>query len=360
MKKFTHFIAIIVLLFSLIPLSPIEAQASAQDWKNYDVRTELKGLKAKDIDDYIKSKGHGDKALKDIGKVIIDVSENTGLNPGVLLGMIIVETGWGTSRLATEFNNFGGVMCKKGYECRYSKDRYWTVFKHRDESIRIQAELLMGKTYVKAGKTTIEQVLLTYAPPNDGNDLYSSGGYMDMIGRTISALGYDSKSGSKIAPKNGTYKNEDGSDSGKKKGYYEQQQFFIQPQYNQNANTGIDKNGNIVPSELSYALSVFSAQTVKILTYIGVILSLILLTYMSIVLILYIAIFRGHSFNFEALNKLTKFSDEDNVYSRKTFFKMMGIVAFCLIMIGIFLMSYHVTIIAMIYEGIQTVFEFLT
>lgn len=359
MKKSIHFIAIIILLFSLFPLSPMEAKASAQDWKDYDVRTELKGLTAKQIDDYIASKGHGNGSLKGIGKIILDVSETTGLNPGVLLGMIIVETGWGTSTLATEFNNFGGVMCKQGYECRFLKDRKWTVFKHRDESIRIQAELLMGKTYVKAGKTTIEKILLTYAPPNDGNDLYGSGGYMDMIGRTISALGYDNKSGSKIAPREGTYKNEDGSDSGKKKGFYEQQNFFIQPQYKQNANTGIDKNGAVLPSELGYALATFSETTVKILTYIGVILSLILLTYMSIVLILYIAIFRGYSFNFEALNKLTKFSDEDNVYSRKTFIKMMMIVVFCTVMIGIFLMSYHVTLIALLYNGIQNVLNYI-
>lgn len=359
MKNIFKVAVLFATLFIIFSLKPHTAFAKAEDWKDYDVRTKLDGLTAEKIDNYIKSKGHADGALGGIGSTIIDISNKTGINAGVLLGMTINESGWGTSYLSTHFNNFGGVTCKKGYKCEFYKDRQWTVFDSKEHSLRIQAELIMGDMYVKSGRTTIEKVLLRYAPPSDGNNLYGAGGYMDIIGKTIEGLGYSNKGGELIKAEGGSYSNSDGSKSDRKVGSYEMEKFFLEPNYNKSGTTGIDKNANILPSELSYSVQVFSDKTVKILNKIGVFLSALIMLYMTVVLILYIAIFRGYSFNTDLLNKLTKFSEEDNVYSRKTAFKIIGLCIFCTLIMAVFYSNAYVNIMAYIYIQIANLIDYI-
>ena len=217
----------------------------------------------------------------------------------------------------------------------------------------------MGDMYVKSGRTTIEKVLLRYAPPKDGNNLYGSGGYMDIIGNTITGLGYSNKGGELIKAEGGNYNNSDGSKSERTVGSYEMEKFFLEPNYNKKGTTGIDKNANILPSELSYSVQVFSEKTVKILNKIGIFLSAIIMTYMTVVLILYIVIFRGHSFNTDLLNKLTKFSEEDSVYSRKTAFKIIGLCIFCTLMIAVFYSNAYINVMAFIYESLNKFLDYV-
>lgn len=359
MRKLFSLFFMVILIIYCYQLKPMSASASAQEWKDYDIKTELKGLTAKKIDDYIVSKGHGKHSLANTGSVFIDISKKTGINAGVLLGMSINETGWGTSYLSQNFNNYGGVMCKTGYTCKFHGDRSWTVFDNKEESLRIQAELLMGKTYYGAGLNTIEKILLRYAPPGDNNDLYSDSGYMSIIGNTIKGLGYDSNGGTLNVAEGGEYTSSTKKATNTKVGSYESKNFYLVPKYNQNATTGVNDSNNYMPTSLTYSLQVFSERTVKVLSVIGVIFTAILVTYMSLVLILYTAVFRGITFKTKLLNTLTKFSDNDDIYSKKAMFKILGLCVFACIMIGIFLTGTHTVAMAFIYQKILDISSYI-
>lgn len=360
MKKF-----IIVFLLSFITISTAipnldfeEVKASspqALKWKDFDIRTSNGDLTAKDIDNFLAKKGKSE-TMKDMGEIVFNASKRSGLNAGVLLGMIANETGWGTSNMAKNFNNYGGVMCMKGRECVYSGDRKWTVFKDKSESVNIQADLLMGKTYVGAGLTTMEKMINRYAPPHE-NDLFSSNGYIAVVGGVIDGLGFE-PTGGKLGKGTGEDYVEKTTGKTTPVGTYDQMNFFITSTLSTSNSTGVNAGNNVMPSEMSYTMRVFSENTAKVLNVIGVIMSAIIVAYMGVVVILYVAVFRGHSFNTELLNKLTKINSSD-VYSRQMLFKILGLCVFATIMIGLFLSNTHSYLIAFLYVKISDFINFI-
>lgn len=75
--------------------------------------------------------------LEGIGKALVAAEEATGINALVLAGIVVLETGWGSSRLSRERNNLGGLGAYDGRE-----DECGFAFCSRGESIMFLAQLL--------------------------------------------------------------------------------------------------------------------------------------------------------------------------------------------------------------------------
>ena len=90
--------------------------------------------------------------LAGIGEALVAAEEEIGVNGVVLAGIIIHESGWGTSRLARERNNLAGLGAYDGREYAYSM-----TFGSRENCIMFLARLLRDKP------GTLEQVGRWYA-----------------------------------------------------------------------------------------------------------------------------------------------------------------------------------------------------
>lgn len=75
--------------------------------------------------------------LAGIGEALVGAEMETGVSALVLAGIVTLETGWGTSRLARDKNNMAGLGAYPGKE--YSAG---ITFGSREESILYLAELL--------------------------------------------------------------------------------------------------------------------------------------------------------------------------------------------------------------------------
>lgn len=84
-------------------------------------------------------------ALEGIGEMLVFAENETGINSLVLAGIIVHETGWGSSRLAKEKNNLAGLnACGDVYNNAFS-------FDSRIDSIMFLGNLLSTK-YCPGGK----------------------------------------------------------------------------------------------------------------------------------------------------------------------------------------------------------------
>lgn len=84
-------------------------------------------------------------ALEGIGEMLVFAENETGINSLILAGVIVHETGWGSSRLAKEKNNLAGLnACGDAYNNAFS-------FDSRIDSIMFLGNLLSTK-YCPGGK----------------------------------------------------------------------------------------------------------------------------------------------------------------------------------------------------------------
>jgi hypothetical protein len=84
--------------------------------------------------------------LEGIGEALVAAEAEHGINALLLAGVIVHETGWGSSRLAREKNNLGGIGAYDGneYECGFT-------FDSRTGSIMFLARLI-AVDYAPGGK----------------------------------------------------------------------------------------------------------------------------------------------------------------------------------------------------------------
>lgn len=93
------------------------------------------------------------------GQMFIDVANEWEVDPVLLTAIAMLETGWGTSHAAVHKNNPGGLMINGGlYHFPTLKD-----------GMRSMGKTLNTHVYTK-GLTTIEEIALSYAPPDDPRD----------------------------------------------------------------------------------------------------------------------------------------------------------------------------------------------
>ncbi|WP_081385912.1 NlpC/P60 family protein [Bacillus safensis] len=98
-------------------------------------------------------------AIKDKADVIIDIAKEQGIDPVLMLAIIINETGWGKSSAIIEHNNPAGLMSSSGII------HYPTL----DEGLQAQGRTLHN-LIIKRGLTSIEKLGSAYAPVGAAND----------------------------------------------------------------------------------------------------------------------------------------------------------------------------------------------
>ncbi|MCJ8223716.1 NlpC/P60 family protein [Bacillus sonorensis] len=98
-------------------------------------------------------------AIKDKGDVIIEIAKKEGIDPVLMLAIIINETGWGKSSAIIEHNNPAGLM-------RGSTIIHYPTL---DDGLRAQGRTLHN-LIIGRGLTTIEKLGSAYAPVGASND----------------------------------------------------------------------------------------------------------------------------------------------------------------------------------------------
>jgi beta-N-acetylglucosaminidase len=96
---------------------------SVETYLNMDIRGST-SLTAAQINAYIDSKASQNSSLRGRGQDFIDAQNESGLNAEYLLSHAIEETGWGTSNIQKDKNNFFGIGAfdNSAYESAYSFD----------------------------------------------------------------------------------------------------------------------------------------------------------------------------------------------------------------------------------------------
>lgn len=95
-----------------------------------------------------------DTELDGIGQALQDGEEYTGINALFICAIIAHESGWGSSRLAREENNLGGITGRSGYRS----------FDTREDCIEYMFDLL-DRLYISKGRDTVEEISKVYCVP---------------------------------------------------------------------------------------------------------------------------------------------------------------------------------------------------
>lgn len=103
----------------------------------------------------------------------------TNVFASVTIAQAILESGWGKSQLAQEYNNLFGITCGTWNNCVFLGDRTWRVFNSIEESVNNHSQIIMNEDYypgaltATSGKQQINMIAETYAPSSDGNTNYA-------------------------------------------------------------------------------------------------------------------------------------------------------------------------------------------
>lgn len=129
-----------------------------QIYGNYSesITTQYMGT-AEDLNGILKGNG----VLEGKGQAFIDAQERYGISAAVLAAISMNESGHGTSRLARENNNVGGV--------RISGSKKFRTFSSVEECIMEMARFLKAG-YADQGITKLYQVNAKYCPVSDTTD----------------------------------------------------------------------------------------------------------------------------------------------------------------------------------------------
>lgn len=329
--------------------------ASPEEWGNYDIRTKPNDrLTAELIDEQFAKNGKGGVLLNH-GKVFMEAGEKNGINPGILVGFAVVESGWGTSSKAKKNNNLGGIKCRADFPCRGG----FAVFESPAHSIQVQAELLSGRMYFGDGRYTLKSILERYAPPSDGNTLYGSGGYIAVIGGLMEGRLMQSIDGSvKMVGSGGSY-SEGGEADGKpvKVGSWKAKNFFMESQSQYVRNTGLDTSENVLPGETSYGLQIFSEKAYNLMLKIGWIFSAFIIGYISITVALYVAIIRGITYKTDWFEKITRINGD--TFGKGTLYRVIGRVVVAMSVVFLFITGWYINLMGLIYMKVNDVLSFI-
>lgn len=110
-------------------------------------------------------KGYRSEFLRDIAEAALISAKNNQIPPSVIMGQAVLESGWGTSRLAQEYNNLFGIKGVGGNTVkvktfernsknkRYKQMAHFRIFESRQEAIMYHGNLLAkDRRYKKARK----------------------------------------------------------------------------------------------------------------------------------------------------------------------------------------------------------------
>jgi hypothetical protein len=89
-----------------------------------------------------------------------------GIDPAWALAFFNHESSYGKAGVARYSKSIGNMRCMDGYPCVGG----YAYFSSWEQGYQAYYSLLKSATYIGGGKTTIEAIVPTWAPPSDGND----------------------------------------------------------------------------------------------------------------------------------------------------------------------------------------------
>lgn len=103
----------------------------------------------------------------------------TNVFASLTIAQAILESGWGKSELAQNYNNLFGITCGTWNNCVFLGDREWRIFGSIEESLNNHSETIMNESLYPGALTAssseeqINMIAETYAPSSDGNTNYA-------------------------------------------------------------------------------------------------------------------------------------------------------------------------------------------
>lgn len=353
-KVYTRYLYLFMLISILLNIFIVDvAEASFQSTYNYEdwkkVRIDSKPavpLTADEIRGMFETVNHPSSVyLKPgVAEGLIKASEKYGINPYIMINMSLVESTWGTSDLAKQANNLGGIKCTNRVK------RCWGAYSHYetlDDYFEDKAWLIRTN-YVNIGKNTLKTMLEKYAPSNDGNNHPDY--IRNMAQNTYNRLGQrvvtDVDSGATMTP--GDYSSDRMTP--------EQAEIFQQG-LTEATRVGMANIGNENALEspyIKYTLGKISEKTYNILSTLSYVIIAFSFAYMAVMVFTY-ALYVNGRVGHEKARKIVGNKAVEHYGERKGILYIIGRIALGVVVVFIFVSKLHIVVYAQFYSMIENI-----
>lgn len=364
-KGFRVCMATVLLLLSLLPSFFLPKPAVAdEDWGSFNLMTKNSpGVTAEKINEVARKRG-SDWLV--IGDSVMKASTETGVNASFMIAQLVMESGWKyKSCMPKEAYNFGNIK-GKGYAGSVGcSSGSYARNNNADEGFRMYAEYIArypkGKAPAtdthKAGEPleTIKKMLTVYAPESDGNNhaeyINTMKGIMKQLGQDYSGELAVGTGGSGVTP------TKDGIQVKQPDGTVKEIKFWMEPKVGLGTSKGASGSSDELDGTTVNAINEGSKTGNKWLIRVGVILSAGLITYIGVVVAMYVVAFKGYASG-RAFEKMSGIKDAD--YGKKTIMRLLaraslGIGVACFFLTGLFVKT-----MTGIYVGVLRAVELMT
>ena len=113
-----------------------------------------------------------DEYVATMGPIAQADYSRTGVFASLTIAQSILESGWGKSDLAQNYNNLFGITCGSWDNCVFLGDREWRIFANVEESVDNHSAILSndsiypGALSATSGKEQLNMIADIYAPPS--------------------------------------------------------------------------------------------------------------------------------------------------------------------------------------------------
>lgn len=118
------------------------------------------------------------------GRALYDLGVKYGIDPAFALAFFMHESTFGTAGEAQTTKSLGNLRCYPGVTCVDQDRGGYASYPTWEAGFEAWYELIRNYYVAQLGKTTIDQIIPTYAPPGDNNN---DSAYINSLKQTISA-----------------------------------------------------------------------------------------------------------------------------------------------------------------------------
>jgi hypothetical protein len=118
------------------------------------------------------------------GQALYDLGVKYGIDPAFALAFFMHESTFGTAGEAQTTKSLGNLRCYPGATCVDQDRGGYASYPTWEAGFEAWYQLIRNYYVAQLGKTTIDQIIPTYAPPSDNNN---DSAYINSLKQTISA-----------------------------------------------------------------------------------------------------------------------------------------------------------------------------
>ncbi len=345
---------ILTVLLTFLTINLVPTTVSAHALTDFDMKTaNAPTVTAASIDKNFKDNNAG-SSLQGTGKVIMELSEATGINAAFFAAKMMNESDWGRRDVDNKYYNYGNIFGVPGDAGTYEfmqngQDRVGAAFSTPETGLKATIELL-DQYYTKGINgsgplKTLKEALTKYAPESDNN---SHDTIMDNIQIIAKGFGQDLSTGGSINLGSGEYESDELTATGKKVGTLVEPmiefgniEFISQSAYTKGVQTPEGIGSNMVAGFARFSSSIFENSKV-ITSFMAVALIGYMILSIGLVLIGYNGLFGGNDIVTKASNAIL---GEGIEYNRQGLFKLfkrtiIGIFILALVISGVYALGF--------------------